>query len=155
MVILRSNFKSQERNKTVTTGKALDGKPYAGNPHVRFDEGEVAPAAKPRRGSLLYNDRVSETDKAIVLQGKLDAGNPNIRFDEWADVPKRSVRSALFYMKTTLFATVLSLSAAALAATVGENLIRDDFASDGVGGILNWSVCRSLGGVKVEIIHYI
>ena len=38
----------------MTTGKALDGKPYAGNPHVRFDEGEVAPAAKPRRGSLLY-----------------------------------------------------------------------------------------------------
>ena len=47
-------LKSQERNKTVTIGKALDGKPYAGNPHVRFDEGEVAPAATPRRGSLLY-----------------------------------------------------------------------------------------------------
>ncbi|MBQ3748704.1 MAG: discoidin domain-containing protein [Kiritimatiellae bacterium] len=27
---------------------------YLGNPHVRFDEGEVAPAATPRRGSLLY-----------------------------------------------------------------------------------------------------
>ena len=27
----------------MTTGKALNGKPYAGNPHVRFDEGEVAP----------------------------------------------------------------------------------------------------------------
>ena len=53
-------------------------------------------------------------------------------------------------MKATLFATVLSLSSAAFAAAVGENLIRDDFASDGVGGILNWSVCRSLGGVKVE-----
>ncbi len=25
----------------MTTGKALNGKPYAGNPHVRFDEGEV------------------------------------------------------------------------------------------------------------------
>ena len=32
---------------------ALSGKPYAGNPHVRFDEGEVA-SEKPRRGSLLY-----------------------------------------------------------------------------------------------------
>jgi len=31
----------------------LRGKPDAGNPHVRFDEGEVA-SAKPRRGSLLY-----------------------------------------------------------------------------------------------------
>ena len=38
----------------MATGKALDGKPYAGNPHVRFDEGEVASAATPRRGSLLY-----------------------------------------------------------------------------------------------------
>ena len=33
---------------------ALSGKPYAGNPHVRFDEGEVASVATPRRGSLLY-----------------------------------------------------------------------------------------------------
>ena len=38
----------------MTTGKALNGKPYAGNPHVRVDEGEVALAATPRRGSLLY-----------------------------------------------------------------------------------------------------
>ena len=61
----------------MTIGKALDGKPYAGNPHVRFDEGEVASctaeaslrrvhcrrqpegrasvcAATSRRGSLLY-----------------------------------------------------------------------------------------------------
>ena len=38
----------------MTTGKALNGKPYAGNPHVRFDEGDVASAATPRRGSLLY-----------------------------------------------------------------------------------------------------
>ena len=36
------------------TNAALRGKPDAGNPHVRFDEGEVAPAATPRRGSLLY-----------------------------------------------------------------------------------------------------
>ena len=36
------------------TNATLRGKPYAGNPHVRFDEGEVAPAATPRRGSLLY-----------------------------------------------------------------------------------------------------
>ena len=36
------------------TNAILRGKPDAGNPHVRFDEGEVA-SAKPRRGSLLYN----------------------------------------------------------------------------------------------------
>ena len=35
------------------TNAILSGKPDAGNPHVRFDEGEVA-SAKPRRGSLLY-----------------------------------------------------------------------------------------------------
>ena len=43
----------------MATGKALDGKPYAGNPHVRFDEGEVASAEKPRRGSLLYKTKMS------------------------------------------------------------------------------------------------
>ena len=42
----------------MATGKALNGKPYAGNPHVRFDEGEVAPVATPRRGSLLYKKNV-------------------------------------------------------------------------------------------------
>ena len=36
----------------MTTGKALDGKPLVGIPHVRFDEGGVA--ATPSRGSLLY-----------------------------------------------------------------------------------------------------
>jgi len=35
------------------TNATLRGKPDAGNPHVRFDEGEVA-STKPRRGSLLY-----------------------------------------------------------------------------------------------------
>ena len=63
----------------MATGKALNGKPYAGNPHVRFDEGEVASctaeaslrrvhcrrqpegrasvcAVTPRRGSLLYKN---------------------------------------------------------------------------------------------------
>ena len=75
MCIIRKTI--EERKESMATGKALDGKPYAGNPHVRFDEGEVAPctaeaslrrvhcrrqpegrasvcAAKPRRGSLLY-----------------------------------------------------------------------------------------------------
>ena len=50
----------------MTAGNALNGKPYTGNPHVApsqcyggtgpFDEGEVAPAATPRRGPLLYNN---------------------------------------------------------------------------------------------------
>ena len=44
---------------------ALSGKPYAGNPHVRFDEGEVA-SAKPRRGSLLYNIRSKMTGSLLA-----------------------------------------------------------------------------------------
>ena len=51
----------------MATGKALNGKPYAGNPHVRFDEGEVAPAATPRRGSLLYD--IVSTEKAPKALG--------------------------------------------------------------------------------------
>ena len=48
------------------TGKALNEKPYAGNPHVRFDEGEVASAATPRRESLLYKTTKNITS-ALVL----------------------------------------------------------------------------------------
>ena len=54
------------------TNAILRGKPDAGNPHVRFDEGEVA-SAKPRRGSLLY--------KAHTLMGTilLLAIAPNVK----------------------------------------------------------------------------
>lgn len=37
----------------MTKRTALDGKPYAENPHIRFDEGEVVSAATPRLESLL------------------------------------------------------------------------------------------------------
>ena len=40
----------EERKESMATGKALDG-----NPHVRFDEGEVVSTTTQRRGSLLYN----------------------------------------------------------------------------------------------------
>ena len=42
----------------------LNGKPYAGNPHVRFDEGDTASTATSRRGSLLN----------AALRGKQNAG---------------------------------------------------------------------------------
>ena len=45
------------------TNAILRGKPDAGNPHVRFDEGEVA-SAKPRRGSLLYKKRMQDRIRA-------------------------------------------------------------------------------------------
>ena len=41
-----------------TKTAVLNGKPDAGNPHVRFDEGEVA-SEKPRRGSLLYMKNIA------------------------------------------------------------------------------------------------
>ena len=42
----------------MATGKALNGNLYAENPHVRFDDEEVASAATPRRGSLLYGGKL-------------------------------------------------------------------------------------------------
>ena len=50
------------------TNAILRGKPDAGNPHVRFDEGEVA-SAKPRRGSLLYKTKNMKTKNNRYLQG--------------------------------------------------------------------------------------
>ena len=53
-------------------------------------------------------------------------------------------------MRAILLFTALALTPSVFGVAIGENLIRNDFAGDGVGGILNWSVCRSLGGVKEE-----
>ena len=53
------------------TKKALNGKPYAGNPHVRFDEVEVASAATSRRGSLLYNKNKLMTIAAVAVSAAL------------------------------------------------------------------------------------
>ena len=57
----------------MTTGNALNGKPYAGNPHVRFDEGEVASAAMPRRGSLLYKNTMLKKTMPLVAATWTDA----------------------------------------------------------------------------------
>ena len=48
------------------TNAILRGKPDAGNPHVRFDEGEVA-SVKPRRGSLLYNNMAIAVALAVSV----------------------------------------------------------------------------------------
>ena len=48
------------------TNAILRGKPDAGNPHVRFDEGEVA-SAKPRRGSLLYNSSIKVLLLSLIV----------------------------------------------------------------------------------------
>ena len=48
------------------TNTAQRGKPYAGNPHVRVDEGEDASVATPRRGSLLYKKLLTMIGAAAV-----------------------------------------------------------------------------------------
>jgi len=54
-IIISNNLQKRRKENQAMTNAALRGKPDAGNPHVRFEEGEVALAATPRRGSLLYN----------------------------------------------------------------------------------------------------
>ena len=54
----RFPFIEKERTEAVTKRESLNGKPYAGNPHIRFDEGENASTATPRRGSLLYREEI-------------------------------------------------------------------------------------------------
>ena len=91
------------------TNGTLNGKPDAGNQHVRFDEGEVAscpPAAgrpedKPRRGSLLYKKQIALVATFTVLSvgfasfGPLENPEDQFRFmwdcGDWAlpDLPKR------------------------------------------------------------------
>ena len=56
------------------TNAILRGKPDAGNPHVRFDEGEVA-SAKPRRGSLLYKLTKTLKSAAVAAAMTLSAVN--------------------------------------------------------------------------------
>ena len=43
----------------------------AGNPHIRFDEGEVASAATPSRGSLLYKKLLILTCAAAAMLAPL------------------------------------------------------------------------------------
>ena len=93
-----------------TTRKALNGKPYAGNPHVRFDEGEVASAAMPRRGSLLYVAR------------KVQCGSSRVQFG-----------------RRIAFATVAICAAASLTSFAADRTISADYAltaDETVDGVL-------------------
>ena len=95
----------------MTTGKALNGKPYAGNPHVRFDEGEVASVATPRRGSLLYRTRLDSMGRALVVAALCVATAPLSSFAE----AKSATLSATGYSGTetiTGFPALVKLSAA-------------------------------------------
>jgi hypothetical protein len=55
----------KRRKQSMIKVTAFDGRPYSGSQYVRFDEGEVAPAATPRRGSLLY--KLMKLEKAFMM----------------------------------------------------------------------------------------
>ena len=67
------------------TNAALRGKPDAGNPHVRFDEGEVASAATPRRGSLLYNMKRTKNVAMATMIGLSVLGWRTASADTWTN----------------------------------------------------------------------
>ena len=79
----------------MATGKALNGKPYAGNTHVRFDEGEVAPAATPRRGSLLYK---SAKMLAWVVAAAASAALPALAATVTVNAPAGSETNAFAFV---------------------------------------------------------
>ena len=62
----------------MTKREALNGKPYAGNPHVRFDEGEAASTATSRRGSLLYKPYCESALFAVAAILFLDEGKRRV-----------------------------------------------------------------------------
>jgi len=72
------------------TNATLRGKPDAGNPHVRFDEGEVA-SAKPRRGSLLYKRLVLVT--VVLAFAGAEAGIKEMKEAFEKNLPK-TIQSA-------------------------------------------------------------
>src|SRR5574344_1742834 len=74
--IIISNNLQVEKGCHAMTNATLRGKPDAGNPHVRFDEGEVA-SAKPRRGSLLYEENHMKIINIGVL-AHVDAGKTTL-----------------------------------------------------------------------------
>ena len=53
----------------MTTGKALNGKPYAGNPHVRFDEGAGAPRHSGRSALLYMHQMTRLPNLALTREG--------------------------------------------------------------------------------------
>ena len=60
----------------------MQGKPYAGNPHVRFDEGAGAPT-RLGRSALLYKDIIRKTQEFKDLRAK--AREAIAAFEDGAD----------------------------------------------------------------------
>ena len=108
----------------MTAGKALNGKAYAGNPHVapsqryggtgRFDEGEVA-SATPRRGSLLYNLKFYVVAITAVLA--LSAAAETLPLIVWGTLAEEDATQARYAeMKEAGFTHVVQSCASPEAA---------------------------------------
>ena len=71
------------------------GKPYAGNPHVRLEEG-ASESAKPSRNALLHNKTIStvvelaEKELECVTGGRRIVGGEGGRFE--IEAPKIALR---------------------------------------------------------------
>ena len=118
------------------------GKPCAGNPHVRFDEGEVASAATPRSGSLLYRKAIRE---AAVLATAILAGAALVAGAETAD--KIHIRDPFVVVDREKGCYCLLSSCFAPPGERGN----DFFAFLGTGAkiyeskdLVNWSEARQL-----------
>lgn len=99
----------------MTTGKALNGKPYAGNPHVRFDEGEVASCTAEASLRRVHCRRQPEamTRPQVASRSEVARG---LRASVCAATPRRG---SLLYSKIALLACVAAVaSSAARAADV-------------------------------------
>ena len=143
----------------MATGKALDGKPYAGNPHVRFDEGEVAPAATPRRGSLLYK-AISLTFVAVTGLAVFAAKSEIKQNRQWGVAPDGSVWTG--NAKRFIYAPTLRFPKVQGAAAYKSEVIDDlhgVYAIDSETSVVSlesaWKdipvgyvtvICRAVGG---------
>ena len=115
---------AQERKKAMATGKALNGKPYAGNPHVapsqcyggtgRFDEGEVASCTAEASLRRVHCRRQPEamTRPQVASRSEVARG---LRASVCAATPRRG---SLLYMQDAFNNIVRVISSACLAACV-------------------------------------
>ena len=82
----------------MTTEKALNGKPYAGNPHVRFDEGEVAPCTAEASLRRVHCRRQPEGRKRV--RGNAEAWVSTLHSDYacGGDLQRRGVSGATVHV---------------------------------------------------------
>ena len=100
----------------MATGKALDGKPYAGNPHVRFDEGEVASCTAEASLRRVHCRRQPEamTRPQVASRSEVARG---LRASVCAATPRRG---SLLYKKKLM--TMLLAAGAALGLLTATSL---------------------------------